>query len=64
MHSLVDTSTDREILLNGLLMVIDWDTIKEEDYTLLEALRETCKEFGMNVEIDEQFVKDLKKKFY
>ena len=64
MHSLVDASTDREILLNGLLMVIDWDTIKENDYILLESLRETCKEFGVKVEIDEQFVKELKRKFY
>lgn len=64
MHSLVDASTDREILINGLLTVVDWDTIKEEDYILLEALRKTCKEFRVNLEIDEQFVKELKRKFY
>jgi len=33
MHSLVDASTDREILLNGLLMVIDWDTQGGRLYT-------------------------------
>jgi len=63
-HSKGNLSSDREKLLDGLLWVISWRTIKEDEYILLECLRETCKELGIDVEIDEQFISELKTRYF
>ena len=63
-YSKNNLNSDRETLLNGLLSVIKWHIIKEDEYILLDCLREVCKEFEINVKVDEQFIRDLKTRYF